>query len=256
MATTTEREFVPKEAGSNMSRIKDMMQKMRRRFDATDENAKKMRNDLSRIGQKVDAHANPKNDGQCMEVTTLGGKQTIDPPMPSGVEIGNSKDDDVVEVSGKSENAIEKEADVTQKVVPIPRPRRPFTQRSFRADVWVFMKDMVTKKRAVRFEDDDRLQHCSAIGTRSLVQKNEDLDAFTIPCTIGLFHFAKALYDLGASINLMPLSIYKKSGLGDPKSTAMQLLMADRTVKRPIGELQDVLVKVESFISPTDFCDS
>ena len=58
----------------------------------------------------------------------------------------------------------------------------------------------------------------------------------------------KVLCDLGASINLMPLSIYKKLGLGDPKPTAMRLLMADRTVKWPIEILHDVLVKVESFI--------
>ena len=54
-------------------------------------------------------------------------------------------------------------------------------------------------------------------------------------------------------INLMPLSIYKKLGLGDPKPTAMRLLMADRTLKRPIGILHDVLVKVKSFIFPTYF---
>ena len=51
----------------------------------------------------------------------------------------------------------------------------------------------------------------------------------------------------------MPLSIYKKLGLGDPKPTAMQLLMTERTVKRPIGILHDVLVKMESFIFPADF---
>ena len=51
----------------------------------------------------------------------------------------------------------------------------------------------------------------------------------------------------------MPLLIYKKLGLGDPKPTAMRLLMADRTVKKPIGILHDVLVKVESFIFRTDF---
>ena len=51
----------------------------------------------------------------------------------------------------------------------------------------------------------------------------------------------------------MPLSIYKKLGLGDLKPTAMRLLMANRTVKRPIGILHDVVVKVESFIFPTDF---
>ncbi|KAK4709871.1 hypothetical protein R3W88_004384 [Solanum pinnatisectum] len=115
------------------------------------------------------------------------------------------------------------------------------------------MKDLVTKKWAVSFENDDKLQHCSAIATRSLVQKKEDPGAFTIPCIIGLLHFAKALCDLGASINLMPLAIYKKLGLGDPKPTVIQLLMADRTVKKPIGVLQDVLVKVESFVFLADF---
>ena len=89
-----------------------------------------------------------------------------------------------------------------------------------------FMKDMVTKKRSVIFEDDDRMQHCSAISIRFFVQKKEDLSAFTIPCTIGLLHFAKTLCDLSASINIMPLSIYKKLGLGELKPTVMQLLMA------------------------------
>ena len=112
------------------------------------------------------------------------------------------------------------------------------------------MKDLVTKTRSGTFEDDDRMQHCSAIATRSLVQKKEDPGAFTIPCTIELLDFAKALCDLGTSINLMTLSIYKKLGLGDPKPTTMRLLMANRTVKKTIGILHDVLVKVESFIFP------
>ncbi|XP_049382844.1 uncharacterized protein LOC125847220 [Solanum stenotomum] len=96
------------------------------------------------------------------------------------------------------------------------------------------MKDLVTKKKAVSFESDERLQHCSAISTRSLVQNKEDPRAFTITCTISKMHFAKALCDLGASINLMPLSNYKKLGLGAPKPIAMHLLMADRTVKIPL----------------------
>ena len=53
-----------------------------------------------------------------------------------------------------------------------------------------FLKDLVTKKRSVTIEDDDRLQHCSAIATRSLVQKNEDPGALTIPYTVGSLHFA------------------------------------------------------------------
>ena len=62
-----------------------------------------------------------------------------------------------------------------------------------------------------------------------------------------------SLVQLGHYILRKHYVIYKKLGLGDPKPTAMRLLMADRTVKRPIGILHDVLVKVESFIIPADF---
>ena len=55
------------------------------------------------------------------------------------------------------------------------------------------IKDIVTKNRCVSFEDDDRIKNCSAIDTRSLLQKKKDRGSFTIPCTIGLLHFAKAL---------------------------------------------------------------
>ena len=90
-----------------------------------------------------------------------------------------------------------------------------------------FMKDMVKKNRSVSFEDDENTQHCSAITKRSFVLKKEDPCASTIPCTIGLLHFAKALCNLGANISLMPLSIYKKLRLGDPKPITMRLLMSN-----------------------------
>ena len=76
-----------------------------------------------------------------------------------------------------------------------------------------FMKDLVTKKRQVTFEDDDRLQHCSAISTRSLVEKKEDSCAFTIPCTVGSLPFAKELCDLGKHKSHAPLDL-QEVGLG------------------------------------------
>ncbi|XP_049345740.1 uncharacterized protein LOC125810277 [Solanum verrucosum] len=154
------------------------------------------------------------------------GKQTIDPPMPSGVEVEASKNDDVIKVNGEFEIATEKKVEITQKVVPILRTPPPFPQR------------LVKKTEEVKY--------------RSFIKEGGSC-CFPIPCTIGLLHFAKALCDLGASINLMSLAIYKKLGLEDPKSTVMRLLMTDRTVKKPIGVLQDVLMKVESFIFPADF---
>ena len=95
-----------------------------------------------------------------------------------------------------------------------------------------FMKDLVMKKRAVNYESKDNLHHCSAISTRSLVQKKANLGAFTIPCTIESLNFAKALCDLGVSINLMPLAMYKNLGLGDSTLKNMLLVMVNRCVKR------------------------
>ena len=69
------------------------------------------------------------------------------------------------------------------------------------------------------------------------MQKKENSGALTTSCTIRLLHFAKTLCDLGGSINLMPLSIYNKLGLGDPNPSVMRLLMADKMMKRPIGIL-------------------
>ncbi|XP_047260160.1 uncharacterized protein LOC124893081 [Capsicum annuum] len=115
------------------------------------------------------------------------------------------------------------------------------------------MKDLVTKKWKVIHEPEDNLLHCGAIFTSYLVQKKADLGAFTTPCTIGPQKFIKALCDLGASMNLMPLAVSKKLGLGHPILTNMQLVMIDRSVKRHVGILHDVLVKVANFFLPADF---
>ncbi len=83
---------------------------------------------------------------------------------------------------------------------------------------------------------------------RSCHQKLKDPGSFTIPCMIGNSLFEKALCDLGASINLMPLSVYKKLGLGEAKPTTVSLQLADRSIKYPRGMIEDVLVKVDKFI--------
>ncbi|KAK4709688.1 hypothetical protein R3W88_004201 [Solanum pinnatisectum] len=68
-----------------------------------------------------------------------------------------------------------------------------------------------------------------------------------------MLQFSKALCDLGASINLMPYAIYKQLGLGESKATAMRLLMANRSIKHPVGILHDILVKIDRFIFQPDF---
>ncbi|XP_016461068.1 uncharacterized protein LOC107784451 [Nicotiana tabacum] len=116
------------------------------------------------------------------------------------------------------------------------------------------MKDLMSRK--FDFQDLETItltQTCSVVMSRPITKKLSDPGSFTIPCTIGSYAFAKALCDLGASINLMPLSIYKKLGIGRSRSTSMLLQLADRTVKRPSGILDDVLVQVGKFVFPADF---
>ncbi|XP_070002906.1 uncharacterized protein [Nicotiana sylvestris] len=96
-------------------------------------------------------------------------------------------------------------------------------------------------------------QTCSVVVTRPIAEKLSDLRSFTIPCTIGNFAFAKALCDLGASINLMPLEIYKRLEIGRARPTSMLLQLDDRTVKRPSGTLDDILIQVGKFVFPANF---
>ncbi|XP_070008025.1 uncharacterized protein [Nicotiana sylvestris] len=96
-------------------------------------------------------------------------------------------------------------------------------------------------------------QTCSAVVTKQIGEKLSDPGSFTIPCTIGNFVFAKALCDIGSNINLMPLAIYKRLGIGRARPTSMLLQLADRIVKRPSGILDDVLIQVGKFVFPADF---
>ena len=63
----------------------------------------------------------------------------------------------------------------------------------------------------------------------------------------------KALLDLGASVNLLPFSMYKKLGLGELKPTTITLSLADRSIKIPKGTVEDVLIQVDKFYYPVDF---
>ena len=116
------------------------------------------------------------------------------------------------------------------------------------------LKDILSKKRKI-VEDEivNLTATCSAVIRRGLPEKMKDPGSFTIPCTIGEFEFQKALCDSGASINLIPYSVAKKLSLGEITPTTVTLEMADRTLAKHEGIIEDVLVKVVKFIFPADF---
>ncbi|GJT17958.1 reverse transcriptase domain-containing protein [Tanacetum coccineum] len=85
------------------------------------------------------------------------------------------------------------------------------------------------------------------------VTKDTDAIPFLIPCDFPEMDECLALADLGASINLMPLPIWKELNLLDLTKTRMILELADRTISTPTGIAEDVFVKVGTFFFPADF---
>ena len=126
-----------------------------------------------------------------------------------------------------------------------------------------FMKDILSKKRRLSyFETVNLTKECSAIIQRKLPHKLKDLGNFTIPCTIGNSIFERALCDLGANINLMPLSIFRRLRLGEARQPTVTLYLSDRSLKHPGGGggggggggvIEDVLLKVDKFIFSKNF---
>ncbi|XP_073120527.1 uncharacterized protein [Henckelia pumila] len=117
-----------------------------------------------------------------------------------------------------------------------------------------FLKDILSNKR--KLEDHALVsltENCSALVQNKIPPKQKDPGSFSIPCMISDIHFRKALCDLGDSINLISDSIFRKLGLGEPKSTRISLQLADRSIIYPTGVIEDVLMNVDKFIFPVNF---
>ncbi|XP_070040757.1 uncharacterized protein [Nicotiana tomentosiformis] len=176
------------------------------------------------------------NTGHAMTVTTRSGRGG-NAPTSSQRQLMDDKQ--VVEEEEIPNNVVQANDEVLEALEQMPGYAK-------------FMKDLVAKKQSINFETMKVTHQVSAI-VHSMVLKLEDPVAFTIPCTIGSAKFAKTLCDLGASINLMPYSVFKTLEIGQPRPTSMILQMANHTMKRPLGVIEDVLVRVDKFILPADF---
>ena len=117
-----------------------------------------------------------------------------------------------------------------------------------------FLKDMLTRKRKYIRSDTIVVEgNCSAMIQCILPPKHKDPGSVTIPCSIGAVSVGKTLINFGASINLMPLSMCRRMGELEIMLTRMTLQLADRSITRPYGFIEDVLVRVKHFIFPADF---
>ena len=117
-----------------------------------------------------------------------------------------------------------------------------------------FLKDLCTVKRGLNVNKNAFLtEQVSSIIECKTPVKYKDPGCPIISMNIGDTCVEKALLDLGASVNLLPFSMYQQLGLGELKPTTITLSLADRSIKIPKGTVEDVLIQVDKFYYPVDF---
>ncbi|KAK8567126.1 hypothetical protein V6N13_005038 [Hibiscus sabdariffa] len=117
-----------------------------------------------------------------------------------------------------------------------------------------FLKDLCTNKWKLMGHEKINLgENVYAVLTRRLPPKLKDQGMFTIPCKINKVGIKRAMCDLGASINVMPLSVYNTLSVDPLKEMRIIVQLADRSIVYPEGVLENVLVQVNELIFPADF---
>jgi len=115
-----------------------------------------------------------------------------------------------------------------------------------------FLKDLLTKKSKYIHSDTIVVEgNCSAIIQRILPPKHKDPGSVTIPCSIGVVSIGKTLIDLGASINLMSLSMCRRLGELEIMPTKMTLQLANCSITRPYEVIEDVFCSSKAFHFPS-----
>ncbi|CAM8906712.1 unnamed protein product [Rhodiola kirilowii] len=117
-----------------------------------------------------------------------------------------------------------------------------------------FLKERCTnRRRSTRYDQELMSRNVSAVIQRKVPPKCGDPGTYTIPCTIGNIRIENCMLDLGASINVLPFSIYSCLRIGPLEPTGLTIQLADRSCKQPKGKIEDVLVQVGELVFPADF---
>ncbi|RVW13730.1 hypothetical protein CK203_087198 [Vitis vinifera] len=145
-----------------------------------------------------------------------------------------------VELPTPKPHVEEEEEEETEK-------RRKSKERRKISDLCTIKRGLNVNKKAFLTEQVSSIIQCKS------PLKYKDPGCPTISVMIGGKVVEKALLDLGASVNLLPYSVYKQLGLGELKPTSITLSLTDRSMKIPRGIVEDVLVQVDNFYYPVDF---
>ncbi|XP_023738019.1 uncharacterized protein LOC111886010 [Lactuca sativa] len=117
-----------------------------------------------------------------------------------------------------------------------------------------FLKELCTSKKKLRGNETIKVsENVSAVLQKRMPPKCMDLSVFTVPCKLGSLYVPRAMLDLGASVNVLPYSVYKSIGIGTLTKTGMIVQLANRSIVHPKGVLEDVLVQVNELVFPADF---
>ena len=193
-------------------------------------------------------------------IITLRSGKEVDQPMPKPVDILLEEDPMKYRIPPPFPQALRGKKKATQQagILEVLRQVKvniPLLDIIKQVPAYAkFLKDLCTIKKGLGIEKKAFLtEHVSAIIQSKYPVKYKDPGSPTISVTIGGNCIDKSLLDLGASVNLMPYSVYKQLGLGELKPTNITLSLADRSVKIPKGIVEDVLVKIDKFYYPVDF---
>ncbi|CAM8962665.1 unnamed protein product [Rhodiola kirilowii] len=117
-----------------------------------------------------------------------------------------------------------------------------------------FLKELCTNRRRSTQDDQELMsRNVSAVIQRKVPPKCGDPGTYTIPCTIGNIRIENCMLDLGASINVLPYSIYYFLRIGPLEPAGLTIQLVDRSCKQPEGKIKDVLVQVGELVFPADF---
>ncbi|XP_074271303.1 uncharacterized protein LOC141595236 [Silene latifolia] len=122
----------------------------------------------------------------------------------------------------------------------------------------MFLKELCTikrnqKERSLKKPKGKAYEFVSALFKSKTPPKCSDPSVFTIPCTIGDTRFERAMLDLGASINVLPFHVYESHKLGPLKRTRVVVQLTNRSSVHPKGVVENVMIKVDQLVFPTDF---
>nr|GEY38749.1 hypothetical protein [Tanacetum cinerariifolium] len=205
--------------------------------------------------------ANPK--GELKSITTRSGLVINGPTVPIPSRSINLKKDKRVEETSTDSNLAEYTIKQEKEEVQIHKFWQMFKQLHINitlADALILMPKYQKMLKAL-LSNKEKLQelantplneNCLAVILKKLPEKHRDPRKFLIPCGFSELK-CKALADLGSSINLMPLSVWKKLGLPELIPTRMTLELANRAICTPAGIARDVFIPVGKFTFPADF---